>query len=142
MLPPDQISLFPTKNKLNPIKPQPSFGQSAKIVFNLCDSIAERNWPLVLNNYNLFLQKRGDHYYLLAMINRLFRLMVLAKEEGLAKEKPFVREKAQRQGQKWSLGQLKTAYQKLTELEEQTKTGELDLNLGFLPFLQDLTQIS
>lgn len=134
----DQPNLFPTKTKAVSTLSRNSFSQSAKIVFALCDALGNKNEPQALANYNLFLQNRADHFYLLNMLGRQLRLLVLAQKKALTREKTYTQEKMISQAKLWTLPELKNAYEKMVSLEESAKSGEIDLDIGFLPFLKSL----
>ncbi|KKS43668.1 MAG: hypothetical protein UV05_C0025G0010 [candidate division CPR1 bacterium GW2011_GWA2_42_17] len=134
----DQPNLFPTKSRPASTLGKNSFSQSARIVFALCDAIGNKNESLALTNYNLFLQNRADHFYLLSMLGRQLRLLVLAQKKALTHEKTYTQEKMIPQAKLWTLLELKNAYERMVSLEESAKSGEVDLEIGFLPFLKSL----
>ena len=134
----DQPNLFPTKSKVASSLSKNSFSQSAKIVFALCDAVGNKSETLALTNYNLFLQNRGDHFYLLNMLGRQLRLLVLAQKKALTHEKTYTQEKMIPQAKLWTLPELRDAFEKNVSLEENAKSGEIDLEIGFLPFLKSL----
>lgn len=134
----DQPNLFPTKSKTTSTLNKNSFSQSARIVFALCDAIGGKREALALTNYNLFLQNRGDHFYLLNMLGRQLRLLVLAQKKALSREKTYTQEKMVSQAKLWTLPELRAAFEKTVSLEENAKSGEVDLEIGFLPFLKSL----
>ena len=134
----DQPNLFSTKTKAVSTLGKNSFSQSAKIVFALCDAVGNKRESLALTNYNLFLQNRADHFYLLNMLGRQLRLLVLAQKKALTYEKTYTQEKMISQAKLWTLPELKDAYKKTVSLEENAKSGEVDLEIGFLPFLKSL----
>lgn len=134
----DQPNLFPTKSKTALALSKNSFSQSARIVFALCDAVGGKREASALTNYNLFLQNRGDHFYLLNMLGRQLRLLVLAQKKALTHEKTYTQEKIIPQAKLWTLLELKEAFEKTVSIEENAKSGEIDLEIGFLPFLKSL----
>lgn len=134
----DQPNLFKTKSRVASTPTKNSFGQTAKIVFALCDAVGLKRESEALSNYNLFLQNRGDHFYLLSMLGRQLRLLVLAQKKALTHEKTYTQEKMIPQAKLWTLPELRDAFEKTVSLEENAKSGEVDLEIGFLPFLKSL----
>jgi DNA polymerase III subunit delta len=118
-------------------------------VFNLIDAIFEGNVGLAEDLLHQLLMAGATPTYLLSMLSRQIRLIVLAKEMiinlkpesemklklGLA-DYPF--KKTTEQAQKYSLESMKMIYEKLLETDVAIKSGKYDDNLALIILLAEL----
>jgi len=115
-------------------------------IFKTIDAMAEKNKEKALFSLYNHLEKGDSPLYLLSMIIYQFRNLIIVSEllekdysYEVAKEKsglhPFVFKKTRNQTEKFSLEELRKIYDKLFEIDLQTKTGQIDPVLGLHLFL-------
>ena len=108
------------------------------IIFDLTDSIGDKNQEKALHLINEFILQKQSEQYLLIMIYKHIRSMYLVK---LAQVKgkvdaqelginPYVLKKIIGQVNKFSLEELKKIVMSLIELDSKSKLGELDARIG------------
>ncbi len=117
------------------IRAMVSYAREANI-FALLDAIGQRDGRAALRRLRDLLADGEAPPYLLAMITRQIRLMLLAKELVAAGKHPeeigselhlhrFPRDKILQQIRRFSLAQLERAYQRLLNVDSGIKTGKL-----------------
>ena len=110
-------------------------GGEAKI-FDLVDALGQRKGPAAMRELHKLLE-REEPLYLLGMIVRQFRLMLLAKELLEARrteaeiaqalnQKPYPTGKICAQARNYSLAGLEHIYRRLLDYDADIKTGQVD----------------
>lgn len=122
----------------------PFYGQSD--VFAMVDAIGKRESSEALR---LLRQLLGDEYplYVLSMIIRQFRLLLLAKEaqntnqdvQQVLKVSPFITKKIVAQARNFNLSDLENIYRHLLEVDVNSKIGQDTLDVALESFVTQLT---
>jgi len=105
-------------------------------IFNMVDAIGQHNAKQAMDNLHRLLGTQ-DPLSLFGMVNRQFRLLLLAKEildqRGTVKDvaqrlklHPFVAEKISKQARNFSLPLLETIYHTLLDLDTAIKSSDFD----------------
>lgn len=116
-----------------------SYAREANI-FVLVDAILEGRRKVAQQSLHRLLQEGAAPPYVLAMITRQLRLIVMAKELGrrlfqpeirerLESTSDYVLEKALKQARAYTLERIKSAYHRLLEADIAIKTGKYDGDL-------------
>ena len=119
-------------------------------IFNLVDSIGERNYKKAARYTHELLEQGENEIYILSMIARQIRNLLLvldlkdnfdkmriAKETGIH---PYVVQKALLQTRNFDSNGLKSIYQKLLETDIAIKTGEKDSRLALDLLVKEITK--
>ena len=125
-----------------------SYAREASI-FALVDAVLEGRIKEGQQLLHRLLQDGSTPSYILAMITRQLRLIVVAKEMGrklfepevrnnLERPKDFALEKALRQAKAYTLERIKEAYHQLLESDVAIKTGKYDGDLALNLLIVDL----
>ncbi|MFH1547493.1 MAG: DNA polymerase III subunit delta [bacterium] len=112
-----------------------------KSVWDFVDSLNSNKKGKSSELLNELLQQGNDPYYLLSMISRNIRILLLTKlldEKGLdssdiAKEigtHPFVISKIKSKAKNMDIKRIKKIYEKLASIDYTTKTGQIDIELA------------
>ena len=120
-------------------------------IFNLVDALSNNNKKLALKLMSDQFNAESDEMYLLAMLIRQFRILLLTKDLSeknphLGKEQvsrelalhPFVAQKALWQIKNFSLDKLKQIYQMLLEIDLKIKTSSLKPRVLFDLFIAQI----
>ncbi len=118
-------------------------------VFDMVDAMAEGKTQLALKYLHGLLEEQ-DPFSLFGMIVRQFRLLVLARQvmdnggrKGqITKElhiHPFVAEKLEKQGRRFSFEDLQEIYRQLLIIDENIKTSQMEPNLALDLFVSMLS---
>jgi len=110
-------------------------------IFNLTDSISQRNKQKAILLLNMQIEKGANEIYILTMLIRQFRNLLIVKdllEEGLSnlqivqrtKMHPFVVKKTIEQCRNFKFSDLKKIYQKLYDADVAIKTGKMESGLA------------
>jgi len=121
-------------------------------IFNLVDAIGEKNGRKAADLLHRLLEVQ-ETITIFGMVVRQFRLLIQAREvmEGggnageIARQvrlHPAVAEKVLRQARRFSLPQLEAIYRRLSELDEQMKTGGMAGELALETFVAEVTGFS
>ncbi len=132
------------------VKQVTSYAREANI-FALVDAILEGRRKEAQQLLHRLIQDGASPSYILAMITRQFRLIVMAKDVGQKLPRPEIRgrlestsdyvlEKAARQARAYTLERIKKAYHKLLEADIAIKTGKYDGDLALDLLVVDLGQ--
>jgi DNA polymerase-3 subunit delta len=115
-------------------------------IFKMVDALVDGNGRIAMQLVHRLLQEKdNDPFSLFGMINRQFRLLLLAKEHLITgggtnnlasaiKVQPFVAQNLARQSRAFSLNQLEQIYRSLQDYDLKMKTGKIkpDLALDLL----------
>jgi len=118
-------------------------------IFSLVDAIGERRSAAALQLLDSFFTDGDDAGYILAMVTRQFRLMVMAKDAagGTANAyaisqklrlHPFVAKKMAGQSQRYTMQELARVYQKLTAMDVILKSDPEKLRAALTLFVSEL----
>jgi DNA polymerase-3 subunit delta len=120
-------------------------------IFNLVDALGNKNKKLALKLMSDQFNLEADELYLLNMLIRQFRILLLAKELNeknprLTKEKlsqelhlhPYVAQKAIGQCKNFTLEKLKQIYQELLDMDLKIKTSALKPKIMFDLFIAQI----
>lgn len=132
------------------IKQVTSYAREANI-FTLVDAILEGRRKVAQELLHRLLQDGASPSYVLAMIARQLRLIVVAKDLGRKLSRPEIRgkleptsdyalEKAVRQARAYTLERIKEAYHKLLETDVAIKTGKYEGDLALDLLVVELGQ--
>ncbi|MBN2462862.1 MAG: DNA polymerase III subunit delta [Dehalococcoidia bacterium] len=132
------------------VKQVTSYAREANI-FVLVDAILEGRGKEAQQLLHRLIQDGASPSYILAMITRQLRLIVMAKDVGQKLSRPEIRgrlestsdyvlEKAARQARAYTLERIKKAYHKLLEADIAIKTGKYDGDLALDLLVVDLGQ--
>lgn len=132
------------------VKQVTSYAREANI-FVLVDAILEGRMKVAQQLLHQLIQEGASPSYILAMITRQLRLIVMAKELGQGLFRPEIRsrleptsdyglEKAIRQAKAYTLERVKKTYQKLLEADIAIKTGKYDGDLALDLLVVELGQ--
>ena len=127
-----------------------SYAREANI-FALVDAILEGRRKVAQQSLHRLLQEGAAPPYVLAMITRQLRLIVMAKELGRRLFQPEIRdrlesasdyglEKALKQARAYTVERIKSAYHKLLEADIAIKTGKYDGDLALDLLVVELGQ--
>jgi len=117
-------------------------------IFNLVDAIGNCYGKESTRLLHLLMDQQ-EPVHIFSMIIRQFRLLLIVREamEGystldkIAQTQhinPYVVKKLQAQAKRFSLSAIEVIYHKLLELEESTKIGKIDLEVGLDVFVAEL----
>lgn len=104
------------------------------LIFKFLDSLGIENKKTVVSMFQTILKQR-DAFFILSMLYRQFRLLIIAVETkgaGMGQLSPWQAKKFISQGRYFSLDQLKSAYRVLLSMEYNVKSGNTPLNLAEL----------
>jgi len=132
------------------VKQLTSYTREANI-FALVDAILEGRSSQAQQLLHRLLRDGASPSYILAMITRQLRLIVLAKDRGRKRSQPGISdslesisdyslEKALKQGKAFSLERIKKAYDKLLEADVGIKTGKYEGDLALDLLVVELGQ--
>jgi DNA polymerase-3 subunit delta len=132
------------------VKQVTSYAREANI-FALVDAILEGRRKVAQQLLHRLLQEGASPSYVLAMITRQLRLIVIAKDLGPKLSRPENRnrleptsgyglEKAVKQAKSYNLERIKKAYHKLLEADIAIKTGKYDSDLALDLLVVELGQ--
>jgi DNA polymerase-3 subunit delta len=132
------------------VKRLTSYAREANI-FALVDAILEGRMQVAQQLLHRLLQDGASPSYILAMITRQLRLIVMAKDRGRKLSRPQIQdrlepvsdyslEKAARQSKAYTLERIKKAYDKLLEADVGIKTGQYDGDLALDLLVVELGQ--
>jgi DNA polymerase-3 subunit delta len=132
------------------VKQLTSYAREANI-FSLVDAILEGRRNVAQQLLHRLLQEGASPSYVLAMITRQLRLIVIAKDLGpklsraenrnkLGPASGYGLEKAVRQARSYNLERIKKAYHKLLEADIAIKTGKYDSDLALDLLVVELGQ--
>ncbi|MBC8274162.1 MAG: DNA polymerase III subunit delta [Chloroflexi bacterium] len=132
------------------VKQVTSYAREASI-FALVDAILEGRRNVAQQLLHRLLQEGASPSYVLAMITRQLRLIVIAKDMGQKLSRPENRdrleptsdyglEKAKKQSKAYTLERIKKAYHKLLEADIAIKTGKYDGDLALDLLVVELGQ--
>jgi len=132
------------------VKQITSYAREANI-FSLVDAILEGRRNVAQQLLHRLLQEGASPSYVLAMITRQLRLIVIAKDMGPKLSRPENRnrlepisgyglEKAVKQAKSYTLERTKKAYHKLLEADIAIKTGKYDSDLALDLLVVELGQ--
>ena len=118
-------------------------------IFSLVDAIGERRIPTALQLLDAFLAEGDDTGYILAMITRQFRLMVMAKDVSDTTENayavsqrlklhPYVAKKMINQSRHYTMQELARVYQRLAALDLILKSDREKLKAALTLFVAEL----
>ncbi len=116
-------------------------------VFDLVDAVGARNRSAALAAYRRLLQDNVSPVYLLVMLTRQIRLLLLThdaleRHENVStavKVHPRVAQKLTQQARAFSVERCLSAYQRLADVDQSIKTGEADEELALELLLAELT---
>lgn len=108
------------------------------IIFDLTDAIGNRDAKKALTLINDFVLQKQPEQYLIVMIYKHVRNLYaikVAQREGRASAEnlgmnPYVYKKAIPQANKFTEKELKNVLDKIIELDEKSKTGEMNIRVG------------
>lgn len=117
-------------------------------IFNLVDAIGNCHGKESTRLLHLLMDQQ-DPTYIFSMIVRQFRLLLLVREamdgystlDGVAQTQhinPYALKKMPAQAKRFSLSAIEVIYHQLLELEESTKTGKIDVEVGLDLFVAGL----
>jgi DNA polymerase-3 subunit delta len=132
------------------VKQVTSYAREANI-FALVDAILEGRMKVAQQMLHRLIQEGASPSYVLAMITRQLRLIVMAKELGQELFRPEIRrrleptsdyglEKAVKQSKAYTLERVKKTYHKLLEADVAIKTGKYDGDLALDLLVVELGQ--
>ena len=117
-------------------------------IFKTIDAIAQKNKKQALLLIHQHLEKDDSVFYLLSMINFLFRNLIMVKSYGLPSNSlaiskatgmhPFVIKKTINSAERFSMEELKKAFQKLFETDLNIKSGKIDPEAGLKALIIDI----
>ena len=117
-------------------------------IFEMIDALSTRNGFKAVEMLHRLLEQE-DPMRILAMIHRQFRLLIQARElldEGkggqitqVLKMVPFVAEKTAAQARRFDMDTLETAYQRLLDLDEGIKSGQIEADVAIDTFVVAFT---
>jgi len=112
--------------------------------FALIDAIGARDIKKALIYLNQTLAEGGEPHAVLGQIIYQFRNLLKVKDVPAADLvkiglHPFVARKTSQQVRRFELEELKRIYQRLTELDTKSKTGQIDLSAGLFQFLLEIS---
>ena len=107
-------------------------------IFEMVDALGCKNKGLALKLFNQHLKKGEDEGRLFNMFVYQFRNLIKVKTGGGRELRPFVFKKTQSQAKNFSLEDLKKTYQKLLEIDLNTKTGRVDIRAALELFATNL----
>jgi len=122
-------------------------------IFSLTDAVANGHTTAALQQLRHLLASGKAPAYILAMLVRQYRLLVLAKEVGpsaarpgelatrLGLSSPFIAERASRQASRYTWRQLAAAYQMLLETDIAIKRGAYDEETALEIVIGDLCDL-
>ncbi len=115
-------------------------------IFRTVDALAQGDKKTALSLLHNHLEAGEDPFYLLSMYFYQFRNLLKVKpmaEKNIPEREiasrlgmhPFVARKSVEQGRNFSLTRLKNLYEKLCEIDFQSKTGKVDIGLALDKFV-------
>jgi len=110
-------------------------------MFDMVDALAEGRAKTALALLYRLLEQQEDPFSILGMVNRQFRLLLMAKDHldrgGSPKEigtalsvHPFVGEKLAKQSRGFNSAQLERIYRALQDYDVKIKTGQMEARLA------------
>lgn len=119
-------------------------------IFDMVDALAEGNGKKAMALTIKLLNEGSEPLAILAMINRQFRLLIMAKEfvsgaslgESMPSAlgvHPFVAKKLSAQVRSWNMPTLEGIYKKLAEYDYQIKTGQINDKVALQMFITGVT---
>ncbi|MFA5070362.1 MAG: DNA polymerase III subunit delta [Patescibacteria group bacterium] len=121
-------------------------------IFKLSDALAERRLKVALKLIHDQIESGENVLYLLTMLTRQFRILLLVKETSKEENNtyavasrlglhPFVCQKALSQVKNFSLTELKNIYQKLLEIDIKIKTSQAEPKVLFDMFIFEVCKV-
>lgn len=118
-------------------------------IFNLVDALGRKDKALALKLIENQLDSGVNHQYILAMINRQFRLLIKAKSLGAAATYPqalmpvlkipkMVADKIMAQSKLYTMADLKKIYNELLDLDSKFKSSNQSEKILFLQMINKL----
>lgn len=100
-------------------------------IFKFVDYLFYKNRIAAYKELNKLTQEENDPFYTFSMILYGLRNVLHAKYETkeFSKKSPFVKEKAQRQAEKFSKEQITNLYNQLYETDKKLKTGQMSSDI-------------
>lgn len=149
----DKLVLFATGRRIeeDDVRLVVSYAQEAN-VFTMVDAILESRAGIAQELLQQLLHQGASPAYLLVMLSRQARILVLAKELGrqglpiveiqskLGLAADFMVRRALEQAGKYSLGRLAEVYHRLLEADVAIKTGRYDAELALNILVAELCQ--
>ena len=120
------------------------------IIWNMVDAIGQRRGPVAQRELHKLLEG-SQPLYILSMIVRQYRLLLLAREmlderasetqiAAALKQKPYPTGKICAQARKFTLGDLELIYRRLLEYDVEIKTGRIPAEAALDTLVGALTQ--
>lgn len=117
-------------------------------VFDLVDAVGARDRRVALDTYRRLVADDVSPIYILVMLTRQIRLILLAHDALAAREDlaaalklpPRIAHKVGQQARAFSVERCLAAYERLAEIDHQIKIGEADAELAVELLLVELTE--
>ncbi|MHB9033297.1 MAG: DNA polymerase III subunit delta [Anaerolineae bacterium] len=121
-------------------------------IFSMVDSLGRRDRKVALHELSVLLETGAHPLYILTMIVRQFRLIIMTKEladdrradsRQVSKElqiRDFVAEKLVQQARLYQQAELDNIYEDLVSIDQQIKTGKIEGDLALELFILDVTR--
>ena len=121
-------------------------------IFRLSDALAERRLKTALKLIHDQIESGENELYLLTMLTRQFRILLMVKDVSREESNhfvvasrlglhPFVCQKALSQVKNFSLTELKNIYQKLLEIDIKIKTSQAEPKVLFDLFIFEVCKV-
>jgi len=94
-------------------------------IFNMVDSLAQKNKTKTLKLFNQHLEKGEDEFYLLSMFIYQIRNLIKVKSGGGSDMHPFVIRKTEQQARNFDWDDLKKIYRQLLTIDFDIKMGKI-----------------
>lgn len=118
-------------------------------IFNMVDALGMQNGKQAINTLHRLLEEQ-DAQSIFLMVVRQFRLVLLASEilEGGGTDRevardlhlqPFIAQKISTQARRFSIDTLEGVYRRLLEIDEATKTGQMEGEVALDTFIAGFT---
>jgi len=143
-------------NYRRPVEPEDVKNLTADMgegdIFAMVDALGSRDGRRAMRMLHI-LQDRQDSFSIFSMVIRQFRLLLLARElldsggqiADIARELriiPYVADKVHQQARQFSLAGLENIYRRLVVLDEDMKTGNMEMDLALDTLVAALTSRS
>lgn len=107
-------------------------------VFDWTDNVGGRKIGEAVTGYDSLVHSGEEPEYLLLMLARQFRMLILLSHGEQPKVPDFVLRKLQYQLKVWKPKELTKVYMALLDLDVRNKTGEMPLQVGIPTFISSL----